>query len=115
MLPRSARMRLARDFRQTVRRGVRAARPTLVVHAGRTAEHGGVQVGFVVSRAVGSAVRRNQVKRLLRHLAAAQLAGSPSGIDVVVRALPRAGSAPDDLRVDLPAAWTAALHRLEPS
>ncbi len=102
-------MRSAEDFRRTVR-GARAGRPTLVVHVAAVPRTG-VRVGFVVSKAVGGAVRRNLVKRRLRHLAAAQLAVTPDGTDVVVRALPAAGRQPDAVRDDLPAAWSAALRR----
>ncbi len=135
MLPGHARMRRSEDFRRTVRHGVRAGRRTVVVHALRVdptdttppargrgdsaapavagAQHD--QVGFVVSKAVGSAVRRNRVRRRLRHLALAHLrgdAGLPGGTLVVVRALPPAATAGVELGVDLDAAWSAALTRL---
>ena len=118
-------MRNAEDFRYTVRRGVRAARPTLVVHA----HFAGVvtdgfnphpasapapnHVGFVVSKAVGGSVQRNQVKRRLRHLAAGQLPSTPPWIDIVVRALPAAATEPQRLAADLTSAWNAAMSRLE--
>jgi ribonuclease P protein component len=108
-------MRSAEDFRATIRRGVRVGRPTLVLHAGRVPDREDVRVGFVVSKAVGSAVRRNTVKRRLRHLAAAQLAATPAGTHVVVRALPAAAADRDQLRLDLPSAWGAALRRLDRS
>jgi ribonuclease P protein component len=143
-------MRRSEDFRRTVRRGVRAGRRTVVVHAFRldgerpdgpadspTVPETGT-VGFVVSRAVGSAVVRNRVKRRLRHLARARLAeldgASGAGVSgagvsgagasgaggsvsdsptlVVVRALPAAAQAGPELGSDLDAAWTSALSRL---
>jgi ribonuclease P protein component len=104
-------MRRSEDFRRTIRQGVRVGRPTLVVHADASGADG-VRVGFVVSKAVGGAVVRNQVKRRLRHLAADRLADTPAGIDVVVRALPPSASSPTAVRADLPAAWTSALGRL---
>jgi ribonuclease P protein component len=138
-------MRRSEDFRRTVRRGVRAGRRTVVVHAFRldgerpdgpadspTVPDTGT-VGFVVSRAVGSAVVRNRVKRRLRHLARARLAEldgiSGAGVSgagasgaggsvsdsptlVVVRALPAAAQAGPELGSDLDAAWTSALSRL---
>jgi ribonuclease P protein component len=104
-------MRRSEDFRRTIRQGVRVGRPTLVVHADASAADG-VRVGFVVSKAVGGAVVRNQVKRRLRHLAADRLADTPAGIDVVVRALPPSASSATAVRADLPAAWTSALRRL---
>ena len=134
MLPGHARMRRSEDFRRTVRHGVRAGRRTVVVHALRVdqahstppASGGGVparpvapvahdQIGFVVSKAVGSAVRRNRVRRRLRHLALAHLArdaGLPGETLVVVRALPPAATAGAELGDDLDAAWSAALTRL---
>jgi len=112
VLPRASRLNHPADFRSTIGRGVRVARPTLVVHAGRAAERGTAQVGFVVSKAVGNAVVRNRVKRRLRHLAAAQLASTLGGLDVVVRALPPAADPSADLAGDLASAWTRALRRL---
>ena len=128
MLPARARLRSAADFRATTRRGVRAARPTLVVHA-RLADAGqvspspsgsqdavfapsGPRVGFVVSRAVGNAVTRNRVKRRLRHLVAPLLPGFPQGVHMVVRALPAAASSPERLADDLHGAVRAVLARL---
>lgn len=52
-----------------------------------------MQVGFVVSKAVGNAVRRNQTKRRLRALMVDHLDALPPGARVVVRALPAAASA----------------------
>ena len=53
-----------------------------------------MRVGFVVVRAVGNAVTRNRVKRRLRHWPPTQLASTPGGLDIVVRALPAAGIGP---------------------
>lgn len=51
------------------------------------------QVGLVVSKAVGNAVHRNQVKRRLRHASRAHLDGLPAGALAVVRALPASADA----------------------
>lgn len=129
MLPASVRMRSPIDFGLTVR-GVRAARPTVVVHARRLpASAVGSQpedvpgdstarpatgdrlVGFVVPKAVGGAVVRNRVKRRLRHLARTELARTPAGTQLVVRALPAAASAPR-LAADLTSAWSRSLAKL---
>ena len=112
MLPRASRLNVSADFRSTIRHGVRAGRPTLVVHAGAAADRFEARVGFVVSKAVGNAVTRNRVKRRLRHLAAARLPGAPDGLAVVVRALPPAAEASADLAGDLASAWDRALRRL---
>lgn len=136
MLPSEHRLRRRQDFAAAVRRGRRAARPTLVVHlhretgesprasttvapadanphdAGPTRTENvpsPARAGFVVSKAVGIAVVRNRVKRRLRHLVRDRLGQLPPGSLVVVRALPPAGSADHDrLERDL----DAALRRL---
>lgn len=107
VLPQAARLRTAEDFRATVRRGVRCGRPTLVLHMART-DNPPSRAGFVVSKAVGGAVRRNRVKRQLRHLISARLASSPFALDVVVRALPQTGR----LDEDLDQAWAVATAKL---
>lgn len=106
-----------------VRRGRRAGRPRLVVHALRPdrapeAEANtaptrksdvSTRVGFVVSKAVGVAVVRHRVTRRLRHLMRDRLAAMPAGTLVVVRALPPAAEATSrELGADL----DAALRRL---
>ncbi|PRW63481.1 ribonuclease P protein component [Actinopolyspora mortivallis] len=147
MLPATARLRRSQDFTLVMRRGRRAGRPRLVVHALRrdpsasgsyesprvpdgqssgnetgvesarersdssptlgAAEH--PRVGFVVSKAVGNAVRRHRVARQLRHLMRQRLAALPAGTLVVVRALPPAAAATsDELARDL----DKALRRL---
>lgn len=85
-------MRDSEDFRVTVRRGVRAARPTLVAHV-LSGDAGATSVGLVVSKSVGTAVVRNRVKRRLRHLVRDRLDHLPEGSRLVVRALPPAGTA----------------------
>jgi ribonuclease P protein component len=112
VLPRAARLNSSGDFRSTIRRGVRVGRPSLVLHAGTTPGRDSVRVGFVVSKAVGNAVTRNRVKRRLRHLAAAELGRTPSGVDVVVRALPRSAEPGTDLASELASAWAKAVRRL---
>jgi ribonuclease P protein component len=105
-------MRRSEDFRRTVRSGVRIGRSTLVLYAARPPGPDQIRVGFVVGRAVGNAVTRNRVRRRLRHLAAAQQRGTPAAVDVVVRALPRAATAHEELPTDLASAWSQALARL---
>jgi len=113
MLPAVHRMRRGEDFDTAVRRGHRAARSTVVMHAVWGAEsspnhpqsgdepvddrstHGiaPAQVGFVVSRAVGSSVVRSRVKRSLRHVMRERLDLLPARSLVVLRATPRAAEA----------------------
>ena len=104
-------MRRSEDFRRTVRAGVRVGRPTLVLHAA-PADAAATQVGFVVGKTVGNAVTRNRVRRRLRHLAAAELPRTAETVHVVIRALPRAATAPGELPTDLASAWPQALARL---
>ncbi|HET6189371.1 MAG TPA: ribonuclease P protein component [Trebonia sp.] len=60
------------------------------------------KVGLIVSRAVGSAVVRNRVKRRLRELMRGRLASLPRGCLLVLRAHPAAASARQaDLAADL--------------
>ena len=103
-------MRRSEDFRRTVRGGVRVGRPTLLLHVATT--DGPTQVGFVVGKTVGNAVTRNRVRRRLRHLAAAELPRTTDPLSVVVRALPRAATAPDEVPVDFASAWPQDLARL---
>ena len=121
MLPRRLRMHNSKDFQRTTRRGIRASRPTLVVHAVPVTDVGserdvlgrsGPRIGFVVSGALGNAVTRNRVKRRLRHLAASHVADTPAGMDLVVRALPRAATAPAEVSEDLGSAWHEVVSRL---
>jgi ribonuclease P protein component len=108
------------EFARAIRGGRRAGRTTLVAHlwsadrdaAGPSVDEartGPARAGFVVSKAVGSAVTRNRVKRRLRHLVAARLGMLPDGAVLVVRALPPAAvAAAGELARDL----DSALSRL---
>lgn len=112
------RMRRSADFRATVRRGVRVARPLLVVHlasSGTDATIGPqpVRAGFVVGRSLGGAVARNVVRRRLRHLLRDRLDRLPVGACVVVRARPEAAHAPSAvLARELDSALDRALMRV---
>lgn len=103
MLAARNRMRRRLDF-QAATRGRRAGRRTLVAHLAISGSSPAADplVGFVVSRAVGPATVRNQVRRRLRHLVAPYLATLPPGTQLVLRVLPPAASAPAaELRTDL--------------
>jgi ribonuclease P protein component len=107
-------MRRAADFEQAVRRGARGGRDTLVVHLTTRTDHTpvGPVVGLVVSKAVGTAVTRNLVKRRLRELVRSRLVGLPSDAGIVVRALPPAASSSFvRLGDDLDAALETAVRR----
>ncbi len=70
------------------------------------------RVGFVVSKAVGTAVVRTRVKRRLRAVVTARLAALPTGSLLVVRANPVAAQATS---AELAVSLDRALGRLLPS
>jgi ribonuclease P protein component len=113
MLPAAARMRRSSDFSLATRGGSRAGRSLVSGHLlvrRDCAEP--ARVGFVVSKAVGSAVVRNTVKRRLRHLVRQYLQVLPGGSLLVVRAAPRAATACQaDLAADLDLVIEALLRR----
>jgi ribonuclease P protein component len=118
VLDRSHRLTSSTLFTTATRRGRRAGTRTVVLHlladpadAGRPVAHAQPQVGFVVSKAVGNAVTRNQVKRRLRHLARERICSLPGTAVLVVRALPAAaGASYAELGGDLDSALER-LHR----
>lgn len=91
-----------------LRRGRRAGRRRLVVHAlvPATAVPGAVaRAGLVVGRTVGPSVVRHRVSRRLRHLLRERLETVAAGTDLVVRAQPAAAEATSaELAEDLDAA-----------
>ena len=107
MLPQQSRMRRPEDFRRVLRTGRRAGGSVVAGHlllVGSGPVHSGdpAKVGFVVSRAVGSAVVRNRVKRRLRELMRRRVASLPGGCLLVLRAYPAAAHArQEDLAADL--------------
>ena len=108
MLPQQSRMRRPEDFRRVLRAGRRAGGSVIAGHLLLADSDGPVRsgdpakVGFIVSRAVGSAVVRNRVKRRLRELMRRRVASLPGGCLLVLRAYPAAASArQEDLAVDL--------------
>ena len=76
------------EFGATVKQGIRVAQPDLIIHARHEADGAdGPRVGFVVSKAVGNAVDRHHVARLLRHAARTVIDDLDPGDRVVIRAL----------------------------
>ena len=99
-------MRRSVEFTLAVRTGIRAGRPCVVgyllVRADGAQDREPTRVGFIVSRAVGSAVTRNRVKRRLRELMRGYLQSLPGGSLLVVRANAAAAHASQpDLAADL--------------
>ena len=100
MLPAKLRLTRREDFALAIRRGRRVSAPGIVVHSHPGSGTGTPRVGFIVSRAVGNAVARNQVRRRLRHVMATRTAALPPGLRMVVRATPSAGSRSFDALAD---------------
>lgn len=75
------------DFDATVKHGLRATQPDLVIHARRGEPVLPPKVGLIISKSVGSAVQRHRVARRLRHVARSLLPELESD-HVVIRALP---------------------------
>ncbi|MEX5236901.1 ribonuclease P protein component [Kocuria arenosa] len=112
MLPDQHRIRTSVQFSVTTRSGARNGRRNVVVYVRPTGEERPARFGFVVSKAVGNAVRRNKVKRRLRELAQTTVRQTPYGYDVVVRALPPASRADwAELAADYAKAWRTASAR----
>ena len=114
MLPADNRMTRSADFSHTVKHGVRAPQPDLVVHAFRAASGSAPQIGLIVAKSVGNAVERHRVSRRLRH-AARELLGDLQPADrVVVRALPGSRAADSArLRTELQSAFRRAHGLME--
>jgi len=109
-------MRRGAEFALTVRAGARAGRPSVVGHllvrADGVHDRDPARVGFIVSRAVGSAVTRNRVKRRLRGLVRGYLQSLPGGSLLVVRANAAAAHASQpDLAADLDLVISRLLRR----
>lgn len=91
MLAKANRIVRGDDFRRIVRTGRRAGGPLAVVHRAKP-EAAVARFGFVVSKQVGNAVIRNRVKRRLSEIVRPLLVGMEPA-DIVIRALPGAGTA----------------------
>jgi ribonuclease P protein component len=85
-------MRSRAEFTAAVRGGRRAGTPLLLAHL-RADTAGPTRVGFVIGRPVGTAVRRNLLRRRLRHLVRERLDRLPAGSALVIRVNPPAASA----------------------
>jgi ribonuclease P protein component len=104
-------MRRKADFALTIRRGSRAGKGLLSGHLLLRADASDEppRAGFVVSKAVGTAVVRNRVRRRLRSAVLGYLPSLPGGSLLVVRAHPQAATA---RQVDLAAELDVVLGRL---
>ena len=104
MLAKANRITSADDYRVIVRRGAKVIGAHTVSYL-RSRESGTeARFGFIVSKKVGGAVRRNLIRRRLKAACHEALGEGADGVDVVVRALPSAAVA------DWPALRNDVLH-----
>lgn len=100
MLAKANRITRGLDYRTTVRRGARFTEAHTVTYIRPNPDSEAIRFGFIVSKAVGNAVRRNLVRRRLKAAAYEVLpqivpsAPAGAGIDIVIRALPASAEAP---------------------
>ena len=84
-------MRRSTEFDATVKYGMRAAQPDVIVHVRREddgVDADGPRIGLIIGKAVGSAVERHRVARRLRHVARTMLGDLHQSDRVVIRARP---------------------------
>ena len=87
MLSRANRLIRGDDLRRVFRGGKKLATPQLVGYH-LIEQDQPMRFGFVVSKACGNAVKRNQLKRRLRSLVRGRMTQFPTGSQVVFRTLP---------------------------
>ena len=92
-LPRSSRLRRTSDYRRVQGRGRKIRRRSLLVLWLPRRDHPVPRIGLTVSKKVGKAVVRNQVKRWLREAIRHELHRLVRPVDIVLIAHPRAASA----------------------
>lgn len=117
MLPQAYRLTRPDDFRRTIRGGISARRPTVIVYgsiSGESTPEQAARAGVTVSKAVGGSVVRHRVARVIRHELRDRLPEAPKGSTWVVRALPAAGAvdAGKAIAQDVAAAFHEVLARV---
>lgn len=88
-MPSPPRLTAPEQFRQVHREGTRIADELVTVRV-RRGGSGPSRIGIVVRRQLGSAVRRNRIRRRLREASAQAHSVLPDGLDVVIT--PRASA-----------------------
>jgi ribonuclease P protein component len=81
---RQNRLSRSKDFEAVYRHGRSVSSRFLVLYRFRQEEPSPARFGFSVPRSVGGAVERNRIKRQLREVWGARLAGVPAGYDYVL-------------------------------
>jgi ribonuclease P protein component len=105
VLAKANRVTSGADYREIVRRGRRAGGANTVCYIRRSTAETPARFGFIVSKKVGTAVRRNLVRRRMKAAAHEFVDRLPAGSDIVVRALPGADQASwDTLHAEISAA-----------
>lgn len=98
------------DYRRIVRSGYRVGGAFCITHAVLREPGEPARFGFIVSKAVGNAVKRNLVRRRLKTIAERRIAAGLSEVDIVFRALP---AVLDPSYAELESAVMRALDRVE--
>jgi ribonuclease P protein component len=93
LLAKANRITRGEDYRTTVRRGARFTGTNTVAYFRPNPDSDAVRFGFIVSKTVGIAIRRNRVRRRLKAVAYELLPQLTPGVDVVIRALPASAQA----------------------
>ncbi len=73
--------------------GIKISGKATVLYLQRDESLTHARFGFIVSKAVGGAIKRNLVKRRLRSVASEIVSIEPSGYKAVIRALPEVADA----------------------
>jgi ribonuclease P protein component len=92
VLARANRLVKGEEYRNTVRRGRRSGTGNTVVYVLQRRDTTAPRFGFIVSKAVGNAVTRNLIRRRLKSVCRSLLGEVDPATDVVIRALPSAGT-----------------------
>ncbi|MFF2372068.1 ribonuclease P protein component [Agromyces sp. NPDC058110] len=115
MLAKGNRITSADDYRVVVRRGAKVATPHTVSYIRSRVAESDARFGFIVSKKVGTAVRRNRLRRRLKAVSREALLAGAHDVDVVVRALPGAAETTwPELRAEVLTAL-ARRHVFDPS
>jgi ribonuclease P protein component len=93
VLAKANRITSADDYRRVVRRGAKVAGAHTVSYVRSRASGADARFGFIVSKKVGTAVRRNLVRRRLKAASLELVKDGADGFDLVVRALPSSADA----------------------
>lgn len=114
-LPRSSRLRRTSDYRRVQGRGRKVRRRSLLVLWLPRRDHPIPRVGLTVSKKVGNAVVRNQVKRWLREAVRHELHRLVRPVDVVLIAHPNAAtSSASSLRDEVRSAFREVMGETPP-